>query len=388
MKTIPRATLLNFGEIGPDPLRRIIDGAKTAVLDDDAKTETQKIDGFTSPRFDGDRRIDDEACAYGHGIVRLNATEADRKIPASSLRAKVGEEVEAVKRERGVRNIARKEVAEIKESIRKRLRGKAPVSYAVADIYIDTENGEGLTTAAPETKAMDRVETLLARSTATSFWAVTSRMVPRAYKDSPREPLDRLGQSAMFSDPRDAGTEFLTWLVIESEKEQPVKSEVGTTFRPNTPCVLTSGIRIKIDSGELYCPELREAMLSGKMVSSVRLVVKRGDDVWSGILHENLSVTQLEVPPVDKYDDPKSIYRKQMRDALDYLDFIHDLFKFWIDNIRTDKKKWERFAAACRLTKIAAIGSKQNVEQAAAQFERTSQDVDKLDLLGKEAASC
>lgn len=378
MKTIPRATLLEFGEIGPDPIRRIIDGAKTAVLEDDAKTATQKIDGFTSPRFDGDRQIDDETCRYGNYTVRLQATEADRKIPASVLRSKVGEEVEAMKRERGIRTLARKDVAAIKESVRKLLRGKAPVSYSAADIYIDTDRGEAVTTAAPDTKAMDRVETLLARSTHTTFWPVTSRRVPKEYNDSPHEPLDRLGQAAMFSDPRDAGTEFLTWLVIESEKKQPVESESGILFRPHTPCVLSSGIRIKIDAGDLYCPELREALLSGKMVKSVRLFQKRGDDSWSGILHENLSVTQLEVPAVDSHDDPKAIYRKNMSDAFLYLDFVFDIFRWWMQNIRLDRDRWARFAAESRLVKISGIGGDQNVKQNVAQFDRTSDDVDKV----------
>lgn len=386
MKTIPRATLLEFHhnglqkKKGESTLDAIIRNAAEFALGPDENTQKGKIHGWTSARFDGDRQIDKETCDYGMDRVRLQSTEADRKVPASVLRYRVGREVEAQKKAKGRVSLSRKMTREIKEFEAKRLRETAPVSYSSTDLYLLLEDKQGyaVTTAAPDSTAMIRLGELWYNTTKSQLYPINSSgLCPKNFETCPREPLHSMGQSNLLSDRFEAGAEFLTWLVVAGPNAMP-ESRHGLAITTHTPCLLSDGTKIRIFGGELLCPEMREALLSGKMVRSVRIVVHQGDDAWHGVLDQSLSISQLEVPPFDLEVDPKRDYATQMREALVALRYVVDLYKWWLTNVRMDKKAWGRFAAECRTVTIGAIGSSQKRKQALARWNRSKDDVDKI----------
>jgi len=366
---------------------------ETAVPPDE-KIKDEPAVGFCSPQFDGDRALERNNCEIAADVVRVSATQAARKVAASALRARVGELARAWKREHLGVPPCKRDLLAIKAEAKRTLTRAAPVAFSRADAYLALGEGVGLVEAAPGSGAFDRFADLFAKAAKTGVAAVTAEgLCPKELESEPSEPLHPGGQSEAFSSPSRAGREFLTWLLVEcADGPKPFRvpdDEDGTllrrvTVRPCAPVKLLDGgngakSSFEIPLGEsVHTPELGEALLSGKLVTEMRVEIAdtASGESWLGTLDESLSFAGLELPPLDERDS--SYQADRMRSAGRALGIVATVFAAWVRGVRMNRERWAGFAARCRTVLLDAIGDAEKLRRAVAKWHGSKGDVDAI----------
>lgn len=367
--------------------------ADAAAVPPDEKIKDEPAVGFCSPQFDGDRTLDRNTCEVAPETVRVSATQAARKVAASALRARVGELARAWKREHLGVPPCKRDLLAIKAEAKRALTRAAPVAYSRTDAWLALAEGVGLVEAAPGSGAFDRFADLFALATKTGVAAVTAEaLCPKEFGDEPSEPLHPGGQAEAFSSPARAGREFLSWLLVECADGPKTfrvpDDEDGTlsrvTVRPCAPVKLLDGgngakSSFEIPLGEsVHTPELGEALLSGKLVTEMRVEIAdtAGGKSWFGTLDESLSLAGLELPPLDERDS--SYQADRMRSAGRALGIVATVFAAWVRGVRMNRERWAGFAARCRTVLLDAIGDAEKLARAVAKWHGSKGDVDAI----------
>lgn len=368
---------------------------ETAVPPDE-KIKDEPAVGFCSPQFDGDRALERNNCEIAADVVRVSATQAARKVAASALRARVGELARAWKREHLGVPPCRRDLLAIKAEAKRTLTRAAPVAFSRADAYLALGEGVGLVEAAPGSGAFDRFADLFAKAAKTGVAAVTAEaLCPKEFGDEPSEPLHAGGQAEAFSSPARAGREFLSWLLIEcADGPKPFRvpdgdgGETSVLMRPCAPVKLADGSSrsaFEIPMGQsIYTPELGEALLSGKLVTEMRVEIAdtgRGQS-WLGSLDGDLSFSGLELPPIDEKDRAFQVDR--MRSAARALEIVATVFAAWVRGVRMRRERWAGFCARCRTVLLEAIGDEEKMRRAAAKWHGSEGDVNAIFADGED----
>lgn len=404
---IGRATALKFNEaeIPREGGRRaagfIKRAREVAFVVPDEQIKTEPATGFCSPDFDGDRELLPTSCAVGSDIIHLRATQAERKVASSALRAKVGEEVRA-QEAAYCRGLLARERKEIKRELEKRMKEKAPVAYSAVDLFASLAEGVAIVDAAPGSSKMDLLAGLfLAVAPGSGLTAVTAgTLTPPEYAHEPREPFHPQGQPEMFSDPSRAGAEFLTWLLVfcaDGPRRFTVPDdgyfpECGMLVRPRRTAKLASSSTDEKstfdfpEGGSVYTPELGEALLSGKLVEElgVEIAEETGGRTWKCTVDSSLSLSALECPAPA---DPEDGWLDTMRLAGRALGIVAFLFRAWMRGLRMDRERWAGFCAACRQTYLDAIGDADKLKRVLAKSDAISSDLDAIFASDEKNAS-
>ena len=336
----------------------------SAVVDDFARRVAPPIDtlgrdpisGWVSGRHLFDREITDEACVAGP-YLHVQLMKAEKKIPASLLRAYVKQEEDIERKAREVEVLSRKAKAEIKERITAMLQPKMPPTLSSIPVVMDFRN-DLLVAGALSDKQIDTLTLAFKETAGTLPILLTPETAAIRRKQVNAKDL----QPVMFSpddrlDPPAEGTlgmDFLTWLWFAWEKEGgvyhlPDGREFGimlegpiTFFREGQGAhevALRNGI-------PLNSREAGTALYCGKKVRRVKVVMAQGDAIFSATLDADFAVRGLKLPKSEQIDEFGKLEERMMKIEFFWTAWL-TLFDRFLD-LRTDASLWPKTLAHVR----------------------------------------
>ena len=134
------------------------------------------------------------------------------------------------------------------------------------------------------------------------------------------------------------GTEFLTWLWRQSEKDDGLFDVDGQKVR----AWIDDRMSLQTLAGDAQedsfkggtpsrSPEAQMALKQGKKVSKARLLVRKGERDWScSIVGRTLDLSSIKLPGVlSKADDDRFYERMSLLEEL--FDLLHSLYALFLD---------------------------------------------------------
>jgi len=267
----------------------------------------EEIHGWVGPRHLLDREIS-EATAWPGGYLRLTLAQAQRKIPATLLRAECRIEEMVWMNAEQKDYINRQTRSEIKKEVQERLLPQMPPTLKGIDfVYV---RGAGLlyVTAMSENQldaflvnftAITGVQ-LIAADPASMAWRVAQSRVDNWHNWG--FAADQWADCA-------PGREFLMWLWFNSEARD---GEINLS--ENGPfAILVEGPLLfdQEEQGEtilrkgepMVSAETRAALLSGKKLRRAKLTLAQGEEIWNCTLDaDEFIIRGLKLPKTEAYD--------------------------------------------------------------------------------------
>lgn len=281
----------------------------------------EELSGWVGSRHLLDREIH-EGSAWPSGFLRLTLTQAQRKIPASLLRAecRIEEMVWMAAEHRDYVN--RQTKSEIKEQVTERLLPEMPPALKGIDFCYDKAAGILYASALSDVQ-LDAF--MLNFSKTTGMTLIPVDPVTAAWQLGQCRADQWPGWS--FADDQWAdcfpGREFLMWLWFMSEaRGGNVDLPDGGTF-----AVLVEGPLLfdheeqgetLVRKGEpMLSAETRAALLSGKKLRRAKLTFARGEELWTCTLDaDEFIIRSLKLPKTEAVDaDGRFQERMEMIDT-------------------------------------------------------------------------
>lgn len=329
------------------------------------KLEAEPISGWVTGRHLLDRQITDERCVIGP-YVHVQLMKAEKKIPASLLRAHIKMEEEIEMRARETDRLPRKARAEIKERVTAALLPKMPptltgiptvadlrnnrlVAGALSDKQIDalskafqTAAGSMPVLATPETAALKRKQVNANDLEPVSF-------TPDASVDPPREGS--------------LGMDFLTWLWFNWEVDGgvfhlPDGREAGyivegpvTFFREGQgahEAVLRKGM--PLDSREAAA-----ALLCGKKLRRAKLTLAFDkENSFTATVDADFAFRSVKLPKGEQRER-EGIFEERMMSVELFTTAWFTLYDRFLE-LRTTAAEWQKTLAAMKkwITRVGA----------------------------------
>lgn len=284
-----------------------------AALPDLASVVGEKADGWCGPRHMMDRDLS-LANIEHHEWLRLNYVRAIRKVPETLLVAECKAVEQAELKARGGDFLPRVYRAEIKQRVREALMAKAQPTLNGIGVWIDCAKRIVLAEATTDGKidhlcpafkaVFGNLPILATPETAaiTLIKANVNDLDPVTYTPDPRkEPSTEVA----------LGMEFLTWLMWRYE-------ETGGDFRtrlhgPMTGYMLEGPLtffhagqgahEVCIRKGNpINSREAMACLLEGKLLRKAKVVIVRGDNIWSVTVDDGFLFSALKLPPGERMD--------------------------------------------------------------------------------------
>lgn len=329
------------------------------------KLEAEPISGWVTGRHLLDRQITDERCVIGP-YVHVQLMKAEKKIPASLLRAHIKMEEEIEMRARETDRLPRKARAEIKERVTAALLPKMPptltgiptvadlrnnrlVAGALSDKQIDalskafqTAAGSMPVLATPETAALKRKQVNANDLEPVSF-------TPDASVDPPKEGS--------------LGMDFLTWLWFNWEVDGgvfhlPDGREAGyivegpvTFFREGQgahEAVLRKGM--PLDSREAAA-----ALLCGKKLRRAKLTLAFDkENSFTATVDADFAFRSVKLPKGEQRER-EGIFEERMMSVELFTTAWFTLYDRFLE-LRTTAAEWQKTLAAMKkwITRVGA----------------------------------
>lgn len=254
----------------------------------------EPISGWVSPRHLLDNEIVPGTCREGK-FFHLNVSKAERKIPKSLLTAYCRREEIEVMKEKGLSSLSRAERADIREKMKRLMLPKMPPALSGTDVAVDLARGRVFADSSSGSR-LELLQLLFAKSAHSAlipldpanaavrlFDIQTAGLEPAVFSPKPNGDFVVNG----------IGYDFLTWLLWCNETGrtdfEPGESLPAFSIGLDGPVSLRleaqGAHRVSLHEGApLHGVECQAALLSGKKISSLKLLLKAGDDAWSAVV--------------------------------------------------------------------------------------------------------
>ncbi len=295
----------------------------------------ETISGWVSGRHLLDRAITEDNAMVA-GYLRLTLMKAERKIPPALLRAECKMEELAELQASGLAYLKRDAKAAIKKAITERLLPKMPPTLTGIDMAYDAHT-DILYAAATSEKQVDALTIAIRQTTGVSPVPLT----PASAAAHRRGVLARdLAPTSFSPECEDAfvsdslGQDFLTWMWFMSEMRGGSVTLDNGTFAgmiegPLTFVLEGQGAHETVlrKGSPVLSSEAKSALLAGKKLRRARLVLARGEEIWSTNLDaEEFVLRGLKLPAVESADPVGRFHDRMM-----LLDTFREALLGWLE---------------------------------------------------------
>jgi hypothetical protein len=311
--------------------------------------------GWVSGRHLLDRRIDDET-AFRGGHLYLCLRQAQRKIPASLLRAECRMAELAVQAESKVASLNRKERKRIKEETVQRLLPQMPPQLAGTPFVIDAA-AKRLYVGAASDRQMDTFLSLFEDTVGFEPIALTPDLAARTLAEVDPATVPPLNFAPDLPDAAAAagslGQNFLTWLWFLQEDSGGVlpKSQLGEfaflidgplVFVAEGPGAFESSLR---KGTPTVSAEAKAALTVGKKLKRAKLVLARGKtETWSATIDaDSFLLRGLRLPEGEALEEHAAF-----EERITYLHMFQTLFYALFERYLKEVGSPARLAALLR----------------------------------------
>jgi hypothetical protein len=330
-----------------------------------ASLNRDPLTGWVTGRHLFDREITEEKCLFGP-YLHAQLMRAEKKVPASLLRAYVKMEEDVELRARDAEFLPRAVKAEVKQRVTESLLPKMPPTLTSIPVVVDFRN-DLLIAAALSDKQIDTLSPVFKETAGTLPILLTPETAALRRKQVNANDLDPVSFSpdTSLELPHEStlGMDFFTWLWFIWEKEGgvfhlPDGREAGimlegpvTFFREGQgahEAVLRKGT-------PLNSREAGTALLCGKKLKRAKVVIAQNDDVFSATLDADFAFRSLKLPKGEQTEAAGKFEERML--------FIETFWSAWLAlydrflDLRVDSKKWPDTLAAMRAW-IANIGDR------------------------------
>lgn len=335
----------------------ILDSFRQRALPPLDTLSEEPLVGWVSPLHLMDSEIVEATCRAGK-YIHLNVSKAVRKVPGSLLRAYCKMEELAVMKENGVTSLSRADRKQIKDDLRKQMLPKMPPTLTGSDVAIDPE-AHRLVTDSTADKQNERIQELFAECTHSVLKPMTPASVALRHFGVNVDELD----VAMFTpDPKvdfaanDPGLDFLTWLFYRHE------NGLGEfTLNKSAPIVVALDGPVQLhlegegahrtglsDGDPLHSVEIQAALMAGKKIRSVKMLLKRGEEEFSFTLDgPTFTFRGAKLPKEDENRDDASKFADGMMHYQTLIEAFFGIYGIFLRE-RTDPEAWNAFIADFR----------------------------------------
>mgnify|MGYP006274597077 CR=1 FL=1 len=284
-------------------------------------------------------RIDEET-AYRGGYLTLTLRQAQRKIPASLLRAECRMEEISRLADREAEGLSRKEKKEIKAEVSERLLPKMPPQIGGVPFVVD-DAAQRLYVGASSDSQLDQFLGFFRDTVGFEPIALTAEVAATDLYSVNPDGLAGLNVSPSLTDNQVSGTlgrDFLTWLwwyQDENEGKLP-KSQLGEfgflvdgplVFVAEGPGAHESAIRKGLPT---LSAEAKAALEVGKKLKQAKLVVSRGNEMWNATLDaDTFAFRSLRLPDGEALD-PDSTFLERVTNLHIFQALVYALLQKFI----------------------------------------------------------
>lgn len=299
-------TIFRLPKVLPENALELFDSYKAGKLDDIKKDEQQI--GWVSGRHLLERTIDDETALLG-GHIYLNLRTAQRKIPATLLKAEIRMEELVYIKATNNPDVSRKVKKEIKEAIiEKRINQMVPTISGIQFVIDKTDNT--LYLGAISGKQIDIFLQLFHKTLNIEPIQITPEeiMLEKKMKTSNYNGIPAADNATSESHP---GRDFLTWLWFFSEEKGgiidvpkygqfSVMIDGPLSFIAEGNGALESVVR---KGNPLKSAEARAALEVGKKLKRAKIILARAKEMWLvGFDADNFSFSGVSLPQGEEMD--------------------------------------------------------------------------------------
>jgi hypothetical protein len=334
-----------------------------------ASLNRDPLTGWVTGRHLFDREIVEEKCLFGP-YLHAQLMRAEKKVPASLLRAYVKMEEDIELRAREAEYLPRAVKAEVKQRVTESLLPQMPPTLTSIPVVVDFRN-DMLLAGALSDKQIDTLSPVFKETAGTLPILLTPETAAIRRKQINANDLEPVSFSPdpTLEPPVEGtlGMDFFTWLWFAWEKEGgvyhlPDGREFGimlegplTFFREGQgahEAVLRKG-------APLNSREAGTALYCGKKLKRAKVVIAHNDEVYAATLDADFAIRSLKLPKGEQTEAAGKFEERML--------FIETFWTAWLSlydrflDLRTDPKQWQKTLEAMRQW-IAHVGAKGETE--------------------------
>lgn len=325
---MPEDTLERFAEKAAGPLEYVKQDPKW---------------GWVSGRHLLETRIDDET-AYAGGYLHLTLRQAERKIPASLLKAECRMEELAALKEQNSERLSRKQKKQIKEDVTERLVPTMPPTLSGTHFVVD-EGYKKLYVTATSDRQLDIFQAMFYQTVGIEPVPLSPEILAAEVSETELASLALLNFSSEIPDDVAGGTlgqSFLTWLWFFLEQNGGVlpKTQLGEfSMMIDGPLVFVSEGKGALESSirkglPTISAEAKAALTVGKKLKRAKVVLARGKDhQWQTTVDADSLVFRSMKLPEGEALDPASIFEERITNIYVFQTILTELFKKFVKEV-------------------------------------------------------
>ncbi len=305
--------------------------------------------GWVTGRHLLDRNITEESALYG-GFLRLNLRLAEKKVPASLLKAECTMEEMAVMAAEGKPFVDRKQRSEIKKMVQERLLPQMPASLKGIPVVCHPADTL-LYAGALSVKQSDLLVTRFVQAVGYQMMPLTPESAAQDCKQSdPRDWMpcsftDRLPDEAIEPGP---GRDFLTWLWFCSEQGDGTVSigdhQVGLLIEGPLTFIHEGGgahETVLKKGSPSTSTEAGTCLQSGKKLRKARISFVLGEAVWRFSLDaDEFTFSSLVLPDPEDGLDAISRFQDRMMTLNQFQEMFYGLYGSFVEK-RQSPPSWK-----------------------------------------------
>lgn len=306
--------------------------------------------GWVGGRHLFDLPISDNNARFG-GYLRLSLLKAERKVPASLLRAEAFLEELAFMKAEKKPFLDRKVKSNIRKQVMSRLLPQMPPTLRAIPFVHDERGGVVYVGAASE-QQMDAFRVNFLAATGVDLIPVNVETVAARRRGAkvrqwaPASFSPEADDTQMENEP---GQDFLTWLWFASEDraglfESREHGQIAVALEG--PLLLErpgDGAHvIAIREGvPTVSAEAQTALMTGKKLRRAKLTLACGDDTWMTSFDADSFAFRVKLPEPKEVLDPASRFQERIQKLGEFRDLFFELFDQFLDD-RCDEKNWAK----------------------------------------------
>jgi len=306
--------------------------------------------GWVGGRHLFDLPITDDNARFG-GYLRLSLLKAERKVPASLLRAEAFLEELALMKAEKKPFLERKVRSDIRKQVMARLLPQMPPTLRAIPFVHDDRGGVVYVGAASE-QQMDAFRVHFLAATGVDIVPVnteTAAAKRRGAKTRQWAPASFSPDAADGEMENEPGRDFLTWIWFASEERSGIfeSSEHGRiAVALEGPLVLErpgDGAHVIAlrEGAPTVSAEAQTALMAGKKLRRAKLTLGRGDDTWAASVDADSFAFRVKLPEPKEVLDPASRFQERIQKLGEFREMFFELFDQFLDD-RCDEKNWAK----------------------------------------------
>ncbi len=330
-------------ELAADAVERFAKNASPALAD-----VKDAVSGWVGGRHFLDLPITEEnaTCA---GFTKLILRKAERKVPAARLKAECAIEEQSHMKAENKPFVDRKTRAEIRKAIVARLQPTMEPTLTGVEFVYDGRSRLIYTTACSDSQ-LDAFTANWLKTIGTDCPPLTAQTAAISRKQVDVRNWGKTSFSPEVDDESmefTPGEDFLTWLWFKTETGGGLfKDDVGEyAVQLEGPLLMErqgggtheTALRKGLPT---ISAEAKSALLAGKKLVRAKLIIGRGDQVWSFGFDANSFVFRgVKLPEPKEILDAASTFQNRVFNIGILRDFVLGLYDLFID-VRNDSAKW------------------------------------------------